>query len=290
MQTSVEPFFNSQKRQTPKWEKVQTIKLNSRENFIKVITGRLPIGLLPYEIITEEERVTLVKEIKRLQSKQYDSTDETEQVYTKGGLPFVNFKTLSEFLEAEPDPEFERITQPILDRFINWFMILGFTVKPLIDPVTLQHYHNKVCRHIAVNENCFKKNGNRCTVLHCDDILRDGIKKPDFRTPVGLEGQEYFQFSICTLLENGGFRPDALFIHELQYSPEFEHEFDDWRAPQGRVIDKRKHSYIPKLRETYFFSTLNLHDVRGGHPKSERLNFSVFFIFVPTTNTLYYYN
>lgn len=287
---TTEPSFRQNRRITPTWDRVDTIELVTKELLLKVIMGKLPIGLLPFEIITEVERIKLVAEIKKLQSKQYEDTDATENVQTKGGMPFVDYKTLTEFLSAIPDQEFERITQPILDKLINWFLVQGFLVKPLIDPITFQKYHCKVCRHIAIDENCFKKDGNRCTVLHCDDIIRDGFKKPDFRIPLGLEGVEYHQFSICTLFENGGFTPDALYIHEQQYSPELEPEFDKWRAPQGRIKDKRSHSYIPQLRETYFFSTLNFHDVRGGHIKSERLNFSVFFIYVPSTNTMYYYN
>jgi hypothetical protein len=285
------PFFELPKRQTPTWEQVNTVQIKNKETLIKVITGQLPIGLLPFEIISEDERVRLVKEVKNLQSKQYDGTDETEKVYTKGGLPFVNFSTLAEFLAAVPDPEFERITQPILERLLVWLRTFGFGVEPLTDSVTLQQYHNKVCRHIAVDENCLKIDGGQCTVLHCDDILRDGSKKPDFRNPIGLEeGQAYYQGSICILFENGGFRPDALYVHEKQYSGEMESEFNDWRAPQSSIKDKRSLSYVPQLREGYMFSTLNLHDVRGGDVRAERLTFSIFIIYVPDTNTLYYYN
>lgn len=279
-------------RKTPEWEVVKTVELNSREIVEKVMTGRLPIGVpSSFDLVTEEERKLLVSKIKTLQSKQYDNTDHTEQVFTRGGLPFVDFPTVESYIKARPDKEFEKLTQPLLDRYVFWFRKLGFQVEPLVDPVTSQPYHVKVCRHIAVSEDCFKADGNVCTVLHVDDIIRDGSKKTDFVVPIGVSGREYFQFSVCTLLENGGFRPDDLYVHEVVYTGEMEGEFNNsWRAPKHRIADARYLSYTPQLSETYMFSTLNYHDVRGGEAKSERLTFSVFFIYVPSTNTLYYYN
>lgn len=287
-----EPFFKLPIRKTPTWEQVVTVPLITREHIIKVMTGRLPIGLMPFEIITELERIRIVKELLSLPSKFYEDTREDEPIFNLGGKKsFVEFKTLDEFLYAKFNPQFETLTQPLLDRVIKWFEIFGFNVKQLIDPVTLMPYHSKVCRQTKVFDGCFKIDStNKCTVSHVDDILRDGSKKPDFRIPLGLDGCEYFQSSICVQLETGGYQPDALIIYEQQYSAEMESEFDDWRASENLIKDCRNHFYIPELRQTYLFSTLNIHDVRGGHRLAERLNFSVFFIYVPETNTLYYYN
>ena len=49
-----EPYF-IQKRHTPEWETNKPVQLISKETLIKVITGHLPIGLLPFEIISEKE-------------------------------------------------------------------------------------------------------------------------------------------------------------------------------------------------------------------------------------------
>ncbi|MBY0482305.1 MAG: hypothetical protein K2Q21_13170, partial [Chitinophagaceae bacterium] len=264
----------------------------NRELIIKVITGCLPIGEFPFEVITEKERKKIVAGLLHFKIRQYENTDETEKVLVYG-KPFVDAPTLMDFLAATPDEEFEVLTQPLLDRLIKIFEVFGFVVRPLIDPITMLPYSSKVCRNISVPKGCYKPTGNECTVLHCDDIMRDGSKKADFRLPLGLEGMEYHQISACIQLEDGGYRPDDLIIHELRYSSELENNFygeGGWRYPGERVKAYRNHLHTPVLRLCYFFSTLNFHDVKGGHPLAQRLNFSVFFIYVPASNTLYYYN
>ena len=279
-------------RSTPKWEQAETVVMNDRRKMLDVIKGKLPIGLMPFEIITEEERMALVAALQGMQIKKYDNTSETEKVSVHG-LTFVDSPTLNEYLLAENDEAFEQLTQPLLERVINIFTGHGFDVKPLVDPDTLLPYHAKVCRQISIPEDCYTETGNNCTVLHCDDVLRDGHSKKDFRIPEGLEGMQYNQVSVCIQLENGGYRPDDIIVHEKQYSSEMEPDFygdGGWRYDGEKLKGCRSHAYTPELRKCYMFSTLNFHDVRGGHRLSQRINFSVFFIHVPGTNTLYYYN
>lgn len=181
----------------------------------------------------------------------------------------------------------------MLRRLIRIFHSHGFNVEPLVDGVTGLPYHAKVCREISIPDDCYTPAGNDCTVLHCDDILRDGHRKPGFRIPTALEGTRYHQFSVCIQLEDGGYRPDDLIVYEKQYSRKMEGQFygdGGWRYDAAGVESCRSHAYTPELRRCYLFSTLNFHDVRGGHRLSQRINFSVFFLYVPGTNTLYYYN
>jgi hypothetical protein len=279
-------------RKTPSWEQVATIPMDTRNKLGKVITGRLPIGVLPEEIITESERLELVAVLRSMQMKQYENTSETEKVSVHG-LTFVDSPCLQQYLAAENDREFEKLTTPLLHRVIDVFEGHGFEVKPLTDPTTLLPYHARVCREISVPDDCYTSEGNGCTVLHCDDLLRDGAGKPDFRIPTALEQMRYNQFSVCIQLEDGGYRPDDIIVYEKQYSREMEGDFygdGGWRYDAGKLKSCRWHAYTPELRKCYMFSTLNFHDVRGGHRLSKRINFSVFFIYVPGTNTLYYYN
>jgi hypothetical protein len=252
----------------------------------------LPIGLLPFDIITENERRSIVAALQNREIKKYENTSDTEKVCVHG-LTFVDSVSLDEYLFAENDESFEALTQPLLRRVINVFTGYGYDVKPLTDPVTLLPYHSKVCRQISIPDDCYTDKGNSCTVLHCDDIMRDGYNKKGFRTPIGLEQMQYNQFSVCIQLEDGGYRPDDIIVHEKQYSKELEPGFygeGTWRYDAEKLQGCRSHAYTPELKKCYMFSTLNFHDVRGGHRLSKRINFSVFFIFIPKTNTLYYYN
>ena len=88
-------------------------------------------------------------------------------------------------------------------------------------------------------------------------------------------------------------RPDDLIVHEKQYSRELESRFygeGAWRFDAAALEGCRSCAHTPELRKGYLFSTLNFHDIRGGHPLSKRINFSVFFLYVPGSNTVYYYN
>ena len=292
METSVEPFFKLPKRSTPVWETVETVSATTRDIIIKVATGKLPIGKLPWEIITEAERQAIVAGLANLTIRQYHNTDDTEKVMVLGN-PFVDSSTVQGYLSAKPNRAFEDLTNPLLYRVINAFTAYGFDVNPLIDPVTQLAYPAKVVRQIQLPAGCYKEDGNICSVLHCDDILRDGSKKPDFVIPAVLENTDYSQFSVCLQLEDGGYPPDNLYVFEKKYSAEMERDFYGaglWRYPAAKLNNCRSHFYRPELRQVYFFSTQNFHDVRGGHPLAKRVNLSVFFIYIPGTNSLYYYN
>jgi hypothetical protein len=279
-------------RVTPTWERTEPITVHTRTQLEKVAAGSLPIGLLPGELITEEERIDIVRRVRQCSNRQYDNFDALEKAYVHG-TPFVDADTLHNYLTSERDETFEEITAPLLDRLIAVLQSYGYEVAPLIDDVTMLPYPAGVCREISIPEGCYTESGNSCTVLHCDDILRDGYTKPDFRVPSVLRGKPYHQFSICLQLEDGGYRPDDVIVHEKQYSSELEPLFfgeGAWRFDANALKDCRNCHHTPELRKAYTFSTLNFHDIRGGHPLSKRINYSVFFLRVPGTNTVYYYN
>ena len=278
-------------RKTPIWESARVIPVNDRESFLKVISGRAPIGLLERILISDAEREYLVDELFKMQIRKYDNTDESQRVLVYG-KPFVDCRTVTEHLTSGIDEHFEKLTSPLFNRLLYEFRRFGFDPQPMIDPVTLLPFPSKVCRLISIPKGCYTDEKNECTVLHCDDFVRDGLKKSDFRLPIGYDVEEYFQFSCCVQFETGGYMPDALFVYEQQYSRELETTFmlNGWQYPIKNVEDRRVVSYIPQVGKCYFFPTQNFHDVRGGDPRAKRLNFSVFFIFFPKTNVLFYYN
>jgi hypothetical protein len=292
MQTAVEPFFTLPARTTPKWESADTVYASSKEIITKVASGLLPIGKFPAELITETERRRIVAALAGLSIRQYDNTDESEKVQVLGN-PFVDSPSVLAYVTNPLNPVFEAVTQPLLQKIISFFSTFGFDVRRLTDPLTQLSYPAKVVRQIQVPANCYKEDGNHCTVLHCDDLLRDGSKKEDFVVPEELAGRNYHQFSVCLQLEDGGYQPDNLYVYEKQYSRELEKYFygpGNWRFPAAQLNGAREHFYTPELRQAYFFCTQNFHDVRGGHHLARRINFSVFFIWIPDTNRLYYYN
>ena len=278
-------------RETPTWESTQIQSIINREQLVKVITGKLPIGILNDVTVTTHERLSVIKELEKIKIKKYDNTDASQRVMV-WGKPLVDSDTITNHLMSPVDDNFEMITTPLFNKVVAEFRKMGFTISPLVDSTTLLSYPSKVCRLISLPEGCYTEQGNQCTVLHCDDIIRDSLKKSDFRYPVGLENSTYYQFSVCIQLSDGGYRPDDLFVYERQYSPELEKEFlpNGWQFPIERVKDCRSVSYTPELGRCYLFSTLQFHDVRGGDPRANRLNFSLFFIYVPEINTMFYYN
>jgi hypothetical protein len=279
-------------RATPLWQTTEVTHLTCRETFLKLVSGKIPIGILPDEILSEDERLRIVEQLENLPPfKKYENTS-TEQKVEVYGFPFVDAATMKEYLAAPEDSTFAAITSPLMDRVLKQFRNWGFSPTPLIDSLTLKPYKSKVCRYIQIPKGCITETGEGCTVLHVDDIIRDGMKKKDFRFPLGLEGKEYYQISVNILLENGGFLPDKLFVYEKQYSVEMESEFLDnkWQYPLQKVEPNRCLSHTPLLRECYMFSTQNFHDVREGDNGSKRLTFSVFFVYVPETNEFFYYN
>ena len=289
---SVEKIFTLPKRDTNIWEENHALSVINKDLVIKVAMGKAPVGILPYELITEEERLKFLEVIHTLSVRQYNNTNEFEKVMVHGH-PYVDFQSLTAYLNQENDPIFNTVRQPLLNRLIAFFVSLGFEVHPLTDRKTGLPYKAGVVRQIHMPKNCFKEDGKICTVLHCDDFLRDSFNKTDFNMPIDFEGYEYHQFSICLQLEDGGYAPDFLHVYEKKYSAELEPYFfgeGRWRYPNEKLLNIRKYSHVPKLKETYFFSTLNFHDVQGGHPLSNRINFSTFFLYLPELNRLYYYN
>ncbi len=302
-QSTDEPFFIP-KRQTPKWETNKPVLLISKETLIKVITGQLPIGLLPFEIISEKERVEISEKLFALPWKKYEDTGETEDVRVLG-VPFVDSKSLHGHLTERPDyyDAFQTIVAPIKERLFRTLEGYGLNIAPLVDPVTLLTYPDMVARLIVVPKTCRKKiTGHPCTVLHCDFFPRDAYLKDkdgnqikaDFRMPHSLIGKKLHQASFCIQLEDGGYKPDKLFVHREQYSPELEDNFNDpelpWLYDASKLHSADVVEYTPQLRQTYCFSTINFHDVRDGNQNSKRLNLSIFFIYDEETNTLYPYN
>ena len=288
--TAAKSSFLKAKRTTPKWSNnlIDTnTTVRSCEMVQSVINGIVPIGILPIQLLSKSECAEVLEGLKEIKQKKYDNTTNKEKVLVYGD-PFVDFPSLDEYLNSAVNPVFEDLTTPILERVCSFYKSLGFTVKPLIDSLTGLPYKSKVVREISVPEGCIKEDNNRCTVAHCDDILRDGFLKPDFRLPVGVTPGNYEQFSVCVQLDDGGYRPDHLKVMEQKFTPELLPEFNGWRAPKRISEETRFAIHVPQVKEAYMFSTLMIHDVQGGHPKSKRINFSVFFVAVG--NTLYYYN
>ena len=100
----------------------------------------------------------------------------------------------------------------------------------------------------------------------------------------------YHQFSVCIPLENGFFQPDSLEIYNYRYFPKNGQEMNDWRVNKDYLKGVKSYKHAPKIGEPYMFNTQNVHDVLGGDSRSNRINFSVFFLYVPSINALYYYN
>ena len=71
-------------RVSPKWLAAETTLLQNRAVTEKVITGQLPIGIMPFEIISEEERLYITNCLKKLQIKKYENTNEAEKVSVYG--------------------------------------------------------------------------------------------------------------------------------------------------------------------------------------------------------------
>jgi len=251
--------------------------------------GRLPVGVLPEDIITEAERINLVRALKTLKFRPSGATAAGKNVAVLG-QSFADSTSLHDYLVAGQDDDFDQLTAGLVDRVVAMFEGFGFTVAPLVDGVTLLPYHSGLCSEISVAADALAADCEHAAALHCDDLLRHGWTKPDFRIPEALEGMVYNQFSVCIELEESGDRPDDLLIYEQQYSREMEPHFFGKGGrfyDAGKLLGCRSHRYTPELRKCYIYSTLNFHD-RSSTTTST--NFSLFFIYVPGSNTLYYYN
>jgi len=175
-------------------------------------------------------------------------------------------------------------------KLVSFFESFGITVAPLQDSITGIYYSSKVIRKINIPTGCKTEKGTDCNVYHFDDILRDGMIKPDFRLPNGLSVNNFHQFSVCIPLENGFFPADNLEVFEFRFFPKTKDALLDWRVKDDLVKDSRLHSHSPIVGEPYMFSSQNVHNVGGGHPLSNRINLSIFFIYVPEINKLFHYN
>ena len=105
-------------RRTPVWERNETTIIHDRADLRKVITGRLRIGLLPEELITEEERLEIVSRLRYCSNKQFNNFDAIEKAFVHG-TPFVDADTLLGYLTGDRDEVFDEITAPLLQRLIG---------------------------------------------------------------------------------------------------------------------------------------------------------------------------
>lgn len=282
--------FSRITRKTPKWEDALTKPILSIKDFIDVATAKYPVGLLPKSIMPLSDIAWIKNLLPNLKREKYKNTDETENVKVTGKT-FVDSISISDYLNSPVDYLLESILSIPFKNLTNLFRSFGIDVEALKDYTTNIPYKSKVIRIISVPTGCKKDDGNDCNVFHFDCILRDSLLKPDFiHLPKGLEINNYHQFSVCFPIENGFYAPDNLEVFEKRYFPRTMEELTNWRVSRNILEGVKKHIHTPKVGEPYMFNTQNVHNVAGGHPFSNRINFSVFFIYVPTLNKLFYYN
>lgn len=248
-----------------------------------LLDGEIGTALLPNELLFSEiERNETLKKLKSRQVKQYENTNASQKVMVDG-FPFVDSTSYNEYLHAEMDAEFIELVRKPINNLKKHFESLGIKTEILFDEVTGLPFKAGVFRTISVP---------KASVLHVDDLGRDGFLKPDFRMPKALQGVYYNQVSFNVLLDDGGYEPDSLYVYNQPYKKEHEElvYVNGWQFPQWLVQDSQYIKYTPKVGQAYAFSTTNYHDVNGGHPLAHRVTFSVFGIWVRELNTLYLYN
>ena len=278
-------------RQAPGWVENTTKLVENFNDAADVMSARLPIGLIPKDVFIASELAAIARLLHYISVNKYDNTDATEDVNV-WGRPFVDSQSFDEHLSCSPDTQFYTLVMPVFFRLKKYFEELGFNVAPLIDSSTMLPYSYMVARMISVPDNCVKADGNKCTVLHFDDFLRDAMLKPDFsegRLPIGITANNYEQFSVCVPIENGFFEPDYLEVYDYRYFPKDREELKNWRVVRD-LSGVRRHKHTPVTGEPYFFNAMNCHDILGGDSRSKRINLSVFFLYVKETKTLYPYN
>ena len=279
-------------REAPIWKDKISKKVEQKQDIIDVSNAEYPLGLLPSDLFPPSDLLQVQRLLPFIPCNKYENTDETEDVRV-WGRPFVDSKSINEHLQQNPNTQFYTLVMPIFKRIKSYFESMGFNVAPLIDSATMLPYSYMVARMISVPANCVKNDGNKCTVLHFDDWLRDAMLKSDFseaRLPIGIEPNNYSQFSVCIPIGNGLFTPDYLEVYNYRYFPKDRMELSNWRVNKERIGGISTHKHIPINGQPYFFNTQNCHDVLGGDSRSKRINISVFFIYVKETNTLYPYN
>lgn len=286
----METDFKKIVRIAPEWIEAITKPIKSKEDLINVITAKYPVGLLPKYILPNSDIEWIKNLLPNLNREKYKNTDETENVKVTGKT-FVDAASIYEYLNSPVDYLLESILSIPFNKLANHFKTFGIEVESLKDYTTDIPYKSKVFRVISVPNGCKKDDGNDCNVFHFDCILRDSLLKPDFiNLPKGLEVNNYHQFSVCFPIENGFYEPDSLEVFEKRYFPKTMEELTNWRVNKNILDGVKKHIHLPVVGEPYMFNTQNVHNVAGGHPFSNRINFSVFFIYVPTLNKLFYYN
>lgn len=287
MQTNTdEPFFMLSARQKKIWETESKTTLSNREHLIKVLQAKLPIGLPNMDISRELQ--LLKSQLPKIKFTSYGDTNDMVQY---AGVPFVEFATVEEYLNTSADRAFEFCRGLMMTKIMAWLTSHGFAVEVLPDN-SGKNYHAGVIRKIQVAAKCYEHfDRNDCTVLHVDILERDGCKfKTDFQFPNAIGNLQCFQSSLNILVEDGGYAPDSLFVHELLYHPDQEQFFKGWKSDKDLVTDARFVEHRPIVGQPYLFSTHQHHDVRGGHQLSNRITFGVFLIYVPALNKIFLYS
>lgn len=272
-------------RITPKWSQNYPIAIDAKEHLQLIAEGKLPLGLLPEGTLLSDDqyRKEAVQRLQAISTAKYDSTS-TEQRVESWGKPFVDSATLEDHFQLDVNPDVLAVSNPFLTRTQRFLESLGFQVDYLTDPVTGARYQAGVLRKISVSKSS--------SVLHVDDFIRDGLKKPDFRMPSALVGEQYYQISFNLLLEDGGHQVDPLYCYNRFYNSCDEAQCMDngWQFPESLLDGCEYYKYQPKVGSAYVFSTTAYHDIYGGSPDAERITWSVFAIYVPSKNLMLLYN
>lgn len=277
--------YNVVNRPTFNWITDEVVNLQSYEDFINVFMGEIPLGILPNKAMPCINKMDeLVKLVKRRSSKKYANTDEKQKVETYGSNPFVDSEIVSGYLIKDIDKEIDVYMSEYVMILSVYLSMLGFEVEILKDPLTSLNYSAGVVRRISVSKDT--------SVLHVDDFVRDGNMKVDFRMPVELLENDFYQSSFNILLTDGGFQADPLYVYNSFYKEEDEAfcMANGWQFKKDVIEDVDSFKYQPKPNEGYIFSTSAYHDIYGGSKKADRITWSVFAIYVPNTNKVLLYN
>ena len=272
-------------RNTPVWIRPKSEKIFKRENLLNVANGKIPIGILKDDAIIKNEgdRKRIMNVLKTIEAKKYDNTDPEQQV-DSWGAPLVDSVSLDQHFKTDVNPIVKTISDPLKNRLVENLKNLGFKVEDLVDPKTGYKYPAGVLRKIKVS--------SKSSVLHVDDFIRDGLKKPDFRLPDVLKGKSYTQISFNILLDDGGYQADPLYCFNKYYNP-CDEKFcmqNGWQFPTWLMDNVDMYKYQPKVGEGYVFSTTAYHDIFGGSELANRITWSMFAIHVPSLNLLLIYN
>jgi hypothetical protein len=277
--------FNIVQRLISKWLLNKSVKLKTKQNMVDIFLGKVPLAILPNQSMpNKSEFNNLIKLVKKSSAKKYDNTNKNQKVETYGSNPFVDSTIVSGYLLNKVESEISDKMSLYKEKLSNYLSTLGFDVATLIDPLTNLEYSTGVVRRISVSK--------KSSVLHVDDFIRDGNMKVDFRMPQELIDKEFFQASFNILLTDGGFKADPLYVYNKFYKVEDERFCMDngWQFEKKVVENCDVFKYQPKKEEGYVFSTSAYHDIYGGSKNADRITWSVFAIYVPSTNKVLLYN